>query len=65
MIYTYNHDDVYNVMIEKLETLNCWTKYNSYTSSNSIPTLAKPFVNETNSTKDYAAVRRSFVECVL
>ena len=24
----YNHDDVYNVMKTKLETMNCWAKYN-------------------------------------
>ena len=29
----YNHDDVYNVMKTKLETMNCWSKYKSYTSS--------------------------------
>ena len=28
----YNHDDVYNVMKSKLETMNCWAKYKSYTS---------------------------------
>ena len=33
----YNHDDVYNVMKSKLETMNCWEKYKSYTSSTSIP----------------------------
>ena len=33
----YTHDDVYNVMKSKLETMNCWEKYKSYTSSTSIP----------------------------
>ena len=33
----YNHDDVYNVMKSQLETMNCWEKYKSYTSSTSIP----------------------------
>ena len=42
--FEYDHDTVYDAMKTKLETLNCWNKYNSYTSSNSIPTLAKPFV---------------------
>ena len=51
-IYTYEHDVVYNAMISKLETLACFTKYNSYTSSNSIPTLAKPFVTVVESTND-------------
>lgn len=42
--YTYDHDTVYNAMKTKLDDMNCFIKYKSYTSSNSIPTLAKPFV---------------------
>jgi len=34
---TYNHDKVYEVMKSKLETLDCWSKYKSYTASNNIP----------------------------
>ena len=34
---TYNHDKVYEVMKSKLETLPCWTKYKSYTSTSNIP----------------------------
>ena len=37
----YNHDDVYNVMKTKLETMNCWAKYKSYTSSTSMPVIAR------------------------
>ena len=33
----YNHDDAYNQMKEKLNQMNCWEKYKSYTSSSSIP----------------------------
>jgi len=33
----YNHDEVYEVMKEKLNNMNCWEKYKSYTSSTSIP----------------------------
>ena len=33
----YNHDDAYEVMKEKLNAMNCWEKYKSYTSSSSIP----------------------------
>ena len=33
----YNHDDAFEVMKEKLEKMNCWEKYKSYTSSSSIP----------------------------
>jgi len=37
----YNHDDVYNVMKTKLETMNCWSKYKSYTSSTSMPVVTR------------------------
>lgn len=33
----YNHDDAFKQMEEKLNTMNCWEKYKSYTSSSSIP----------------------------
>ena len=38
---TYNHDIVYEVMKSKLETMNCWEKYKSYTSSASVPVIAR------------------------
>jgi hypothetical protein len=37
----YNHDEVYNVMKSKLETMNCWAKYKSYTSSTSMPVVTR------------------------
>ena len=37
----YNHDDVYNVMKSKLETMNCWNKYKSYTSRTSMPVITR------------------------
>ena len=37
----YNHDDVYNVMKSKLEAMNCWAKYKSYTSSSSMPVVTR------------------------
>lgn len=37
----YNHDDAFNVMKSKLETMNCWEKYKSYTSSTSIPVVVR------------------------
>ncbi len=37
----YNHDDVYEVMKPKLETMNCWAKYKSYTSSTSMPVITR------------------------
>jgi hypothetical protein len=33
----YNHDQVFEVMKDKLEKMNCWEKYKSYTSSSSMP----------------------------
>ena len=33
----YAHDEVYEVMKEKLNNMNCWEKYKSYTSSTSVP----------------------------
>ena len=34
---TYNHDEVYEVMKSKLDQMNCFIKYKSYTSSTSVP----------------------------
>ena len=44
---TYNHDEVYELMSEKLEAMNCFIKYNSYTSSSSIPVVARAIVETT------------------
>jgi len=38
---TYNHDKVFSIMQDKLEAMNCWLKYKSYTSSNSIPVILR------------------------
>ena len=37
----YNHDDVYEVMKDKLNAMNCFAKYKSYTSSTSVPVIAR------------------------
>ena len=37
----YNHDKVYEVMSEKLEKMNCFIKYKSYTASNNVPVVAR------------------------
>ena len=37
----YNHDAVYEVMKEKLNAMNCWEKYKSYTSSVSMPVATR------------------------
>ena len=41
---TYNHDIVYEAMKAKLETMECFIKYKSYTSSSSVPVIAREFV---------------------
>jgi len=41
---TYNHDKVYEVMKEKLNTLPCFIKYNSYTSSTNVPVSVRDIV---------------------
>ena len=38
---TYNHDKVYEVMKSKLEKMACFIKYKSYTSSTSVPVIAR------------------------
>jgi len=38
---TYNHDDVYNKNKERFDSMNCFKKYKSYTSSNNIPTFCR------------------------
>ena len=37
----YNHDKVYEVMSEKLEKMNCFIKYKSYTASNNVSLVAR------------------------
>ena len=43
---TYNHDKVYEVMKSKLDTMNCWEKYKSYTSSTSVPVICREVVEK-------------------
>ena len=38
---TYSHDKVYEVMKDKLENMNCFAKYKSYTASNNVPLIAR------------------------
>jgi len=38
---TYNHDKVYSIMKDKLESLNCFKKYKSYTATNNIPVVLR------------------------
>jgi len=39
--YKYNHDKVYEIMKDKLENMNCFEKYKSYTSSTSVPVILR------------------------
>ena len=39
--YTYDHDAVYSVCQEKLETMECFQKYGNYTNSNKLPKFAQ------------------------
>ena len=38
---TYNHDEVYTKNKERFDSMNCFKKYKSYTSSNNIPTFCR------------------------
>ena len=42
---TYNHDEVYEVMKTKLDTMNCFIKYKSYTSSTSVPASVRELMS--------------------
>ena len=39
--FTYNHDKVWEIMGEKLNSLECFQKYGSYTSSTSVPVVLR------------------------
>lgn len=39
--YTYNHDKVWEIMSDKLNSLECFQKYGSYTSSTSVPVVLR------------------------
>jgi len=39
--YKYSHDKVFNIMKSKLETMPCFLKYKSYTSSTSVPVVLR------------------------
>ena len=38
---TYNHDKVYSIMKNKLNSLDCFKKYKSYTATNNIPKVLR------------------------
>ena len=37
----YSHDKVYEVMKDKLENMNCFQKYKSYTNTNCVPAFCR------------------------
>ena len=37
----YNHDDVYNTHKDRFESMNCFTKYKSYTNTNTMPKFCR------------------------
>ena len=39
--FTYNHDFAYEIMKDKLEKMNCFEKYKSYTSSTNVPVILR------------------------
>jgi len=38
---TYSHDKAFSIMKSSLESMNCWSKYKSYTASNNIPKVLR------------------------
>ena len=38
---TYNHDEVYTKNKERFDSMKCFQKYKSYTSTNNIPTFCR------------------------
>ena len=39
--FTYEHDKAYEAMKSKLDVMNCFIKYKSYTSSTSVPVAVR------------------------
>jgi hypothetical protein len=39
--FKYNHDKVWEIMGDKLNSLECFKKYGSYTSSTSVPVVLR------------------------
>ena len=38
---SYDHDEVYNAHQSRFESMNCFTKYKSYTNSNAMPAFCR------------------------
>ena len=50
-IAEYNHDEAYELMKDKLASMNCYIKYKSYTSSASVPVVARAIATITKAVK--------------
>jgi len=44
--YTYEHDYVYNMLIDKYKNKDCWKKYGYYSNTNNIPKDALKYVDK-------------------
>ena len=40
-VVKYNHDEVYKVHQLRLDSMNCWSKYKSYTNTNCMPAFCR------------------------
>ena len=47
----YDHDQAYEVMKDKLLSMNCWAKYKSYTSSSNLPVAVRAIARQFLQTK--------------
>jgi hypothetical protein len=45
-VIKYDHDGVYSLNQEKLESMECFQKYGNYTNSNNIPTWGRECIVE-------------------
>ena len=39
--FVYNHFVIFTQLKERFENMNCWKKYNTYTSTNNLPTFVR------------------------
>ena len=60
----YNHDEAYELMKVKLASMNCYIKYKSYTSSASVPVIARSIAKITKACPIESALTEA-IESVL
>ena len=44
--FKYDHDAIYKANKERFESMPCWEKYKTYTSTTNIPTFAREFATK-------------------